>query len=61
MSNFEEENFKNDSKVIFNSKYLPNYMCGFIRTDKSWHTVEPLDIDSNYIRRSININFMYDN
>ena len=61
ISNFEEENFKNESKVIFSPKYLPNYMCGFIRNDKSWHTVEPLDIASNYIRRSININFMYEN
>ena len=47
---------KNNSTVIklpFDNKYL----YGFIRNDKSWHSVESLDIAENYIRKSININY----
>ena len=25
----------------------------------SWHSIEPIDVSDNYIRKSININFIY--
>lgn len=54
----KENLFKKKSKIIYTSDYEHNTCCGFIRNDKSWHTVEPCDIAPNYIRRSININFI---
>jgi hypothetical protein len=54
----EENLFKKKNKIFYISDYTHNTCCGFIRNDKSWHTVEPFDIGLNYIRRSININFI---
>jgi hypothetical protein len=54
----DEETFKKKNSIFFKSHFIKNFCCGFVRNDKSWHTVEPLDIKENYIRRSININFL---
>jgi len=53
--------FKSKSKQLYKSQFIPNCLYGFLRNDFSWHTVEPINIDTNYIRKSININFIYDN
>ena len=54
-------NFKNENKVLYKFPFVPNCMYGFIRNNFSWHTVEPIDVSSNYIRKSINIYFIYNN
>ena len=54
----EEKEFKNNSQIHFQSKYIKNKCCGFVRNNRSWHTVEPLDISPDYVRRSININYI---
>lgn len=53
--------FKNDSKVLFKSPFVANRLYGFNRNDFSWHTVEPLDVNRNYVRKSLNINLVYKN
>lgn len=53
--------FKSKSKQLYKTQFIPNCLYGFLRNDFSWHTVEPINIDKNYIRKSININFFYNN
>ena len=53
--------FKMNSKPLFKSQFVPNCLYGFLRNDFSWHTVEPLDVSTNYVRKSLNINFLYNN
>jgi hypothetical protein len=61
ISHEDEQTFKQKNLVFFKSPFIRNSCCGFVRNDKSWHTVEPLDIQEDYIRRSININFLLQN
>ncbi len=53
--------FKTKSKKLYKTQFNSNCLYGFLRNDFSWHSVEPVNIDANYIRKSININFLYDN
>ena len=53
--------FKNNSKVFFKSPFVSNCLYGFNRNDFSWHTVEPTDVNPNYVRKSLNISLVYDN
>ena len=53
--------FKSKNKQLFKSQFVPNCLYGFLRNDFSWHTVEPIDISANYIRKSLNINLIYNN
>jgi hypothetical protein len=57
----ELDNFKSINKKILKTEFVPNCLYGFLRNDLSWHSVEPVDISENYIRKSININFIYKN
>ena len=59
----EEKNkdFYSQSKKLYTTPFKKNCLYGFLRNDFSWHTVEPINIDPDYIRKSININFIYDN
>jgi hypothetical protein len=59
--NNQIKNFKEKSKLYFKTPFVSNCLYGFIRNDLSWHTVEPVNISQNYIRKSININFYYKN
>ena len=53
--------FKSKSTQLYKTKFVPNCLYGFLRNDFSWHTVEPIDISNDYVRKSININFTYNN
>ena len=55
------DEFKLENKILYKSPFVSNCLYGFLRTDYSWHTVEPVNISPNYIRKSININFLYSN
>ena len=57
----EVQDFKLNSKKILKTEFIPNCLYGFLRNDFSWHSVEPIDVSDNYIRKSININFIYKN
>ena len=59
----DEENerlFKEQSKKFLTLPFKPYNLYGFIRTDKSWHTVEKINMHENFIRKSININILFD-
>ena len=51
------ENFKKQNKIICNVPYEKNNLYGFIGSDTSWHSVEKINLNNSYVRRSININF----
>jgi hypothetical protein len=54
-------NFKKNAKVLYKTPFISNVLWGFVRNNNSWHSVEPINIDDNYVRKSININFIYEN
>ena len=55
----QRENFKQKNKIIYQTPFKANCLYGFLRNDFSWHSVEPKNINKNYVRKSININFYY--
>lgn len=55
------ELFKKNNKPLYRTEFKKNCLFGFVRNNTSWHSVEPLNIDEGYLRRSININFYYEN
>jgi hypothetical protein len=57
----ECQNFKKNNKILYKTLFEKNVLYGFIKNDISWHSVEPIEIEENYIRKSININFFYEN
>ena len=55
------KNQADDFRKRYSSFTLPfkkKSLFGFIKSHKSWHSVEPIDIDKNFIRKSININLL---
>jgi len=55
----KKEEFIKKSEVFYTTPFEKNTLYGFIRNNNSWHSVEPKKVSKNYIRKSININFMY--
>jgi hypothetical protein len=56
----EEKNvFYQNSSILYKSYFTSNTLVGFVRNKYSWHTVEPVNVFADYIRRSININIYY--
>jgi len=55
------QNFKKNSKILYKTPFEKNVLYGFIKNDISWHSVEPIEIEEDYIRKSININFFCEN
>ena len=55
----EIENFKKNSSILFQTNFIKNNLFGFFKNDYSWHSVEPVDVKNNYVRKSININIYY--
>ena len=54
------EDFKKNNELIYKT-FEENCLYGFIRNDLSWHSVEPVNISKDYVRRCITINLIYDN
>lgn len=54
-----QKEFINKSKILYKADFLKNFCVGFIKNEHSWHSVEPIDINNDYIRKSININIYY--
>ena len=50
-------NYVKNSSIIIKLPFDNTHLYGFIRNDKSWHSVESIDVDENYVRKSININY----
>lgn len=58
-NSIEEENFKNTYSEKIVLPFKEKHLYGFIRNKYSWHSVEPFSIDTNFIRKSININLYF--
>ncbi len=66
LKNYENDNYENLSEKFLNQSSMDkrtafneNNAYGFIKNDKSWHSVEKIDVSDDYVRRSININLNY--
>ncbi len=57
----ELNEFKSTNKIIYKTPFVSNCLYFFLRNNYTWHTVEPQNISENYVRKSININFIYKN
>tara|TARA_B110000003_G_scaffold169466_1_gene169277 strand:- start:134 stop:895 length:762 start_codon:yes stop_codon:yes gene_type:complete len=55
---YDNKNIK-DIKLFHKTQFKPNILYGFIKNHASWHSVEPVSISENFVRRSININFYF--
>jgi hypothetical protein len=53
----ELKKFYSNSKKICITPFEENTLYGFIKNSDSWHSVEKINVNENYIRKSININF----
>ena len=53
--------FRKKEQVLYRTPFTKNCLYGFIRNNVSWHSVEPIDVNDKYLRRSVNINFFYEN
>ena len=49
-------NLKNSLKH-YKSSFERNLLVGFVRNKYSWHSLDKIEYQKDYIRRSININF----
>lgn len=55
----KEKKFKRDNKILTKLDFKRYDLYGFIRTSKSWHSVETFDLNKDYVRKSLNINFTF--
>ena len=55
----DQKEFKKKSKILFEAEFTQNKLFGFFKNQHSWHSVEPIDISNEYVRKSININIYY--
>ena len=55
----DQDAFKKKSNILFEADFLKNNLFGFFKNEYSWHSVEPVDVNYDYIRKSININIYY--
>ena len=53
------ENFKENSELIYKSRFDKNNLYGFVKNNFSWHSVSQVNLKKEYIRKSININFYF--
>jgi len=49
--------FHNNYEQLYKSKYIANNITGFVKSDKSWHTVDSMVLPKNVFRRVFIINF----
>ncbi len=58
-SNFEEsKKFKERNKIELQLPFEKNTIFGFIKSHRSWHSVEKIKIPEKSIRKNININIL---
>ena len=54
------KNFRKQNKIIYKTNFEKYHLYGFIRNSKSWHSVEEINENKNFLRKSININIFFD-
>lgn len=53
------ENFFKNNDIVCSTAFEKYHLYGFIRNSLSWHSVNKILADENFIRRSININIFF--
>lgn len=54
----EELVFKKKNRKILTLPFKEKNLYGFIKNNSTWHTVEPININNDFVRKSININLL---
>ena len=54
----DSENFKKNNNKSMTLPFNKKNLYGFIKSHKSWHSVEPFNIHKDFVRKSININIL---
>jgi hypothetical protein len=49
--------FNDNYEQLYRSKYITNMIAGFVKSDKSWHSVDSMVLPKNIFRRVFIINF----
>ena len=44
-------------EVFHRAPFIGNHLVGFVKSDISWHGLEPLKLPPGAARRSVNINY----
>ena len=55
-----ENSFKKNSKKIYKTPFIKKTLFGFIKNEYSWHSVDTINVQKDYIRKSINISLLID-
>jgi len=45
-----------ETSEFYQTPFVAKHLYGFIRNERSWHSVKRLNIKDNYVRKSLNIN-----
>ena len=58
-NDFHKIQFREKNKLVYKTSFEKYHLYGFIRNDLSWHSVDNILMDKEYLRKSININIYY--
>lgn len=53
--NIELREFKNDCEIFHKSKFEPNKLVGFVKSDISWHSVINVGVNNQGLRKTLNL------
>ena len=54
----DSEQFKKRNQISLNFPFKKKNIYGFIKSHKSWHSLEPIKVKKDFIRKNININLL---
>ena len=54
----DSEKFKKENQISLNFPFKKKNIFGFIKSHKSWHSLEPIEVQEGFIRKNININLL---
>ena len=54
----DSEQFKKENQVSLNFPFKKKNIFGFIKSHKSWHSLEPIRVQEGFIRKNMNINLL---
>ena len=54
----DSEQFKKENQMSLNFPFKKKSVFGFVKSHKSWHSLEPIKVQKDFIRKNMNINFL---
>tara|TARA_B100000959_G_C14863505_1_gene575248 strand:- start:189 stop:1016 length:828 start_codon:yes stop_codon:yes gene_type:complete len=54
----DSERFKKENQISLNFPFKKKNIFGFIKSHKSWHSLEPIQVHEGFIRKNMNINLL---